>query len=121
MQGPGQQLSGWHGRGFEGLGREMASGQMGRAERGRLQTVQGRTDGRTRCSPVCALALFEKTSWDGQQRSRGESRGVGEQQRPAAVGSEGANSKGAEKHGGIYIFTTIMNDILHYIINIRSH
>jgi hypothetical protein len=34
-----------------------------------------RTDGRTRCSPpVCALALFEKTSWAGQQRSRGVER-----------------------------------------------
>ncbi|RCV41581.1 hypothetical protein SETIT_9G148200v2 [Setaria italica] len=35
MQGPGQRLSGWRGRGFEGPVRE----------RGRLQTVQGRTDG----------------------------------------------------------------------------
>lgn len=76
---------------------------MGQAERGRPQTVQGRTDGHAAPCLRCALALFEKTSWaGGQQRSRGEerSRGVREQRRQWAVSAEGANSKGAEKYEG---------------------
>jgi len=45
MQGPGQQLSGWHGRGFEGLGREMAWPDGAGREREAADSV--RTDGRT--------------------------------------------------------------------------
>ncbi|CAD6206098.1 unnamed protein product [Miscanthus lutarioriparius] len=57
----------WGGRWPDGAGRE------------REAADSARTDGRTRCSPpVCALALFEKTSWAGQQRSRAEERTVGE-------------------------------------------
>ena len=82
--GAAADLKAWGGRWPDGAGRE------------REAADSARSDGRTRCSPpVCALALFEKTSWAGQQRSRG----VGEQRRHWAV-REGANSKGAEKYEG---------------------
>lgn len=68
MQGPEQQLSGWRGRGFEALGREMA--RWRREKWGCRQpgsAVQLCKDGRdSLLLPSrlrgCALALFEKTT-----------------------------------------------------------
>lgn len=75
MQGPGQRLSGWRGRGFEGPVRE----------RGRLQTVQGRTDGhaaprlRARAvredEPGCAGEVGGVGEWESSSGSREESTG----------------------------------------------
>jgi hypothetical protein len=86
MQGPGQQRSGWRGRGFEGLGRE-----MGGVEReGGCRECK---DGRTRCSSPARSRCSRRRAGRGRQRSRGEEgRGVGEQRRQWAVRRRGQRS-----------------------------
>ncbi|KAG0548269.1 hypothetical protein BDA96_01G152300 [Sorghum bicolor] len=81
MQGPGQQLSGWRGRGFEdGLAR------WG----GQLQTVQGRTDGHAAPRPSARSRCSRRRAGLGSREAERRGR-VGEWE--SSGGSEGGGSK----------------------------
>lgn len=91
MQGPEQQLSGWRGRGFEALGREMTRWrrEKGAADSQAVLCNCARTDG-TRCSSllVCAGARSRCSRRRLAAEKQGEEgRVVGEQQPAAAVGT----------------------------------
>jgi hypothetical protein len=111
MQGPEQQLSGWRGRGFEALGREMTRWRREKGAAGSQAVLCNcaRTDG-TRCSSllVCAGARSRCSRRRLAAEKQGEEgRPVGEwgesssQQRQWVLAYwEGAKSEGAEKYEG---------------------